>query len=205
MWPALRAQLLLWRSMHAGFRPARPQHRRGQAPLAEPPVTTTGFSWSPFRPTLACFSIGDDCTAFLSLEAQDPDLREARLSSESFSGDSPKLPACLRKQPPSELTFDSRPEAEAPPSWREGLKEACGPTPEIAQAAIKPQATASHRLPCSTVRFLLSTSGIAHSCISHPGSRMSCLACNDTACIVQCGVTLLADVFLKFLLFHKCP
>ena len=62
MWPALRAQLLLWRAVHAGFRPARPQIRGGQAPLTEPPVLVTGFSGSAFRPTLACFSLGEDYT-----------------------------------------------------------------------------------------------------------------------------------------------
>ena len=41
------------RYMQAFVRP-RPQHRGGQAPLAEPPVLMTGFSWSAFRPTLAC-------------------------------------------------------------------------------------------------------------------------------------------------------
>ena len=75
MWPALRAQLLLWRAVHAGFRPARPQHRGGQAPLIEPPVLVTGFSWSAFRPTLACFSLDEDYSAFLSLEAADADLQ----------------------------------------------------------------------------------------------------------------------------------
>ena len=96
VWPALRAQLLLWRAVHAGFRPARPQHRGGQAPLAEPPVLMTGFSWSAFRPTLACFSLGEDYSAFLSLEAADVDLREARTSSENAVGDAPAIPACLR-------------------------------------------------------------------------------------------------------------
>ena len=36
VWPALRAQLLLWRAVHAGFRPARPQHRGGAYRTAGP-------------------------------------------------------------------------------------------------------------------------------------------------------------------------
>ncbi|CAE7366635.1 unnamed protein product [Symbiodinium sp. CCMP2592] len=70
VWPALRAQLLLWRSIHSGFRPARPQHRGGQSPLAEPPFETAGFQWDAFIPALTCFSLGSDFQSFLALEQQ---------------------------------------------------------------------------------------------------------------------------------------
>ncbi|CAE7795738.1 unnamed protein product [Symbiodinium sp. CCMP2592] len=78
VWPALRAQWLLWRSIHAGFRPARPQHRGGQSPLVEPLVDTAGFQWVEHCPDLSCFSVGNDCQSFLALEQQDGDLRDAR-------------------------------------------------------------------------------------------------------------------------------
>ncbi|CAE7198904.1 unnamed protein product [Symbiodinium sp. CCMP2592] len=76
VWPALRAQWLLWRSIHAGFRPARPQHRGGQSPLVEPLVDTAGFQWVEYCPDLSCFSVGNDCQSFLALEQQDGDLRD---------------------------------------------------------------------------------------------------------------------------------
>ncbi|CAE7409132.1 unnamed protein product [Symbiodinium sp. CCMP2592] len=81
VWPALRAQWLLWRSIHAGFRPARPQHRVGQSPLVEPLVETSGFQWEEYCLDLSCFVLGNGCQSFLALEHQDSDLREARESS----------------------------------------------------------------------------------------------------------------------------
>ena len=94
VWPALKAQVLLWRAVHSGFRPVRPQHRGGQAPLSEPPLELSGTSWSACSPQLRCFRIEDDATAFLTREAKDEDLREARLASEAELGTEPKLPAC---------------------------------------------------------------------------------------------------------------
>ena len=200
MWPALRAQLLLWRAVHAGFRPARPQHRGGQAPLAEPPVLMTGFSWSAFRPTLACFSLGEDYSAFLSLEAADADLREARTSSENAVGDAPAIPACLRRSAVTEHFEDSDGEgpgapsqpaadelaSEAPPAWLETPKEASPQEAVPALVRIPVKAKAPAHQPCHTIRFLLGPSGVAHSCISHPGSRMPCMVCGDTECTVRC-------------------
>ncbi|CAE7872962.1 NLRC3, partial [Symbiodinium sp. KB8] len=76
IWPALRAQLLLWRSLHGGFRPLCPQHRGGQQPLAEPTVVLDKITWhvEPRRPT--CFMLCDDSGTFLRMQASDKDLAE---------------------------------------------------------------------------------------------------------------------------------
>ena len=185
VWPALRAQLLLWRAVHAGFRPARPQHRGGQAPLAEPPVLMTGFSWSAFRPTLVCFSLGEDYSAFLSLEAADADLREARTSSENAVGDAPAIPACLRRSAVTEHFEDSDGEGPGAPSQPAADELASEAPPAHRKRRPRRRQAPAHQ-PCHTIRFLLGPSGVAHSCISHPGSRMPCLVCSDTDCTVRC-------------------
>ena len=57
---------------------------------------------------MVCFSLGDDYSAFLSLEAADADLREARTSSENAVGDVPAIPACLRRSVVTENFEDSK-------------------------------------------------------------------------------------------------
>ncbi|CAE7470566.1 unnamed protein product, partial [Symbiodinium microadriaticum] len=76
IWPALRAQLLLWRSLHGGFRPLCPQHRGGQQPLVEPTVVLDKITWhvEPRRPT--GFTLCDDSGTFLHMQASDKDLAE---------------------------------------------------------------------------------------------------------------------------------
>ena len=44
---------------------------------------------------MACFSLGDDYSAFLSLEAADADLQEARTCWENAVGDVPAISACI--------------------------------------------------------------------------------------------------------------
>jgi len=195
VWPALKAQAILWRSVHSGFRPARPQHRGGQAPLLEPPLELSGTSWSACSPQLQCFRLENDSADFLTREANDGELREARLASEVETGTEPKLPACtqLRSQvdpfvdsdgdePGTQKTTTSPAfPVEAEPSWQpasepralppyEALPKAAGPPPQD----------------CGSIRFLLSTSGVAHACISHPGSRIVCSACQNPSCEIRC-------------------
>ncbi|CAE7270674.1 unnamed protein product [Symbiodinium sp. CCMP2592] len=143
VWPALRAQLLLWRSIHSGFRPARPQHRGGQSPLAEPLFETAGFQWDAFLPDLTCFSLGSDFQSFLALEQQVDHFEDS-------DADDPG-PARASAMVASTLEVD--------PTWQDETSEGL---------------SVSHE-----VRYLLGASGVAHFSISHPGSRMTCLACKD--------------------------
>ncbi|CAE7224584.1 unnamed protein product [Symbiodinium sp. CCMP2592] len=196
VWPALRAQWLLWRSIHAGFRPARPQHRGGQSPLVEPLVDTAGFQWAEHCPDLHCFSVGNDCQSFLALEQQDGDLRDARERVSSLSG--AKLPPCVRARAQVDHFEDSDAEESGParaassaprdpevdPTWQDESGEAPSLSPNPQPLAAPP--AEGLRSSCTEVRYLLGASGVAHSCISHPGSRMTCLACRDSSCSVRC-------------------
>ena len=195
VWPALKAQVLLWRAIHSGFRPARPQHRGGQTPLTEPPLELAGTSWSALSPQLKCFHIEDDASDFLTKESQDEELREARVVSEPELGTTPKLPACVHVRPQVEPFVDSDGDEpgpqlpststaaalEAEPSWQPAAEPTVAPPPKA-----WPKATASLPQECASVRFLLSTSGVAHACISHPGSRIVCLVCNCPSCEIRC-------------------
>ena len=71
IWPALRAQLLLWKAIHAGFMPMRPQHRGGQVPVQEPRFDGSGFQWREWPITLRCFEVNDDNSTFLSWQHSD--------------------------------------------------------------------------------------------------------------------------------------
>ncbi|CAE7421679.1 unnamed protein product [Symbiodinium sp. CCMP2592] len=196
VWPALRAQWLLWRSIHAGFRPARPQHRGGQSPLVEPLVDTAGFQWAEHCPDLHCFSVGNDCQSFLALEQQDGDLRDARERVSSLSG--AKLPPCVRARAqvdhfedsdadesgPARAASSAPRDPEVDPTWQDESGEAPSLSPNPQPLAAPP--AEGLRSSCTEVRYLLGASGVAHSCISHPGSRMTCLACRDSSCSVRC-------------------
>ena len=195
VWPALKAQVLLWRAIHSGFRPARPQHRGGQTPLTEPPLELAGTSRAAFLPQLKCFHIEDDASDFLTKESQDDELREARVASEPELGITPKLPACVQVRPQVDPFMDSDGDepgtqnestsavaaVEAEPSWQPAADDTAAPAPEAC-----PKATAPHPQECASVRFLLSMSGVAHACISHSGSRIVCLVCNSPACNIRC-------------------
>ncbi|CAE7223782.1 unnamed protein product [Symbiodinium sp. CCMP2592] len=198
VWPALRAQWLLWRSIHAGFRPARPQHRGGQSPLVEPLVDTAGFQWEEFCPALSCFSLGNDCQSFLALEQQDGDLCEARESSSTITRSGAKLPSCVHARAQVEHFEDSDADDAGParassaathapevdPTWQDESREVLSfshvEQPLADSLAQRPRPN------CKEVRYLLGASGVAHSCISHPGSRMTCLSCRDASCEVRC-------------------
>ena len=130
--------------------------------------------------TLACFSLGEDYSAFLSLEAADADLREARTSSENAVGDAPAIPACLRRSTVTEHFEDSdgegpgapsqpavdEPASEVPPAWLETPKEVSPQEDAPALVRIPVKAKAPAHQPCHTIRFLLGPSGVAHSCVS---------------------------------------
>ncbi|CAE7349677.1 unnamed protein product [Symbiodinium sp. CCMP2592] len=194
VWPALRAQLLLWRSIHSGFRPARPQHRGGQSPLAEPPFETAGFQWDAFIPALRCFSLGSDFQSFLALEQQDGELREARESCSTITRSGPKLPSCVRARAQVDHFEDSdaddagpaRPSAmvvptlEVDPTWQDAKSEGLSVSHE--EQPLEAPSFQTSRTNCREVRYLLGASGVAHLSISHPGSRMTCLACKDAQC-----------------------
>ncbi|CAE7743625.1 unnamed protein product [Symbiodinium sp. CCMP2592] len=198
VWPALRAQLLLWRSIHSGFRPARPQHRGGQSPLAEPPFETAGFQWDAFIPALTCFSLGSDFQSFLALEQQDGELREARESCSTITRSGPKLPSCVRARAQVDHFEDSdaddagpaRPSAmvastlEVDLTWQDAKSEGLSVSHE--EQPLEAPSFQTSRTNCREVRYLLGASGVAHLSISHPGSRMTCLACKDAQCQVRC-------------------
>ena len=95
IWPALRAQLLLWRSLHGGFRPLCLQHRGRQHPLVEPAVVLCALQWKPVASPLLCFTLCDDSGTFLRLQEADKDLVEALQAAEPPPGTSPHLPRCV--------------------------------------------------------------------------------------------------------------
>ncbi|CAE7243908.1 unnamed protein product [Symbiodinium sp. CCMP2592] len=195
VWPALRAQLLLWRSIHAGFRPARPQHRGGQSPLAE---ETAGFQWDAFLPDLSCFSLGSDFQSFLALEQQDGDLREARESCSTITRSGAKLPSCVHARAQVDHFEDTDAEDPGParssamvastlevdPTRQDETREELSVSHE--EQPLEASSLQASRLNCREVRYLLGASGVAHSSISHPGSRMTCLACRDANCKIRC-------------------
>ncbi|CAE7036464.1 unnamed protein product [Symbiodinium sp. CCMP2592] len=107
VWPALRAQLLLWRSIHSGFRPARPQHRGGQSPLAEPPFETAGFQWDAFIPELTCFSLGSDFQSFLALEQQVDHFEDSDADDAGPARPSAMVASTLEEQPLEAPSFQT--------------------------------------------------------------------------------------------------
>ncbi|CAE7036567.1 unnamed protein product [Symbiodinium sp. CCMP2592] len=107
VWPALRTQLLLWRSIHSGFRPARPQHRGGQSPLAEPPFETAGFQWDAFIPDLTCFSLGSDFQSFLALEQQVDHFEDSDADDAGPARPSAMVASTLEEQPLEAPSFQT--------------------------------------------------------------------------------------------------
>ena len=192
IWPALRAQLLLWRSLHGGFRPLCPQHRGGQQPLAEPTVVLDKITWhvEPRRPT--CFMLCDDSGTFLRMQASDKDLAEALEASEPGQGRSPCLPRCVHvmsevpsfadsdgEEPnASEVLSEDSTLTEVAPTWRgeESLPLA---------DKVVPKAPPQPGPACALARFLISPSGVAHAAIIHSGSRKICLVCNLESCTAR--------------------
>ena len=192
IWPALRAQLLLWRSLHGGFRPLCPQHRGGQQPLIEPTVVLEKLTWhsETHRPT--CFQLCDDSGTFLRLQESDKDLAEALQASEPGPGRGPILPRSVRvtsevpsfadsdgEEPTaSELSNADATLTEVAPAWR---GEEITP---LANRAV-PKAPPQTGLACASARFLISASGIAHAAVVHSGSRKICLVCNLESCTAR--------------------
>ena len=155
IWPALRAQLLLWQAVCSGFRPIN----------------------------LRCFQVNDDHRTFLSWQQSDPALSAAdkvfQLSEDNVVHPRPPLHFQDSDDEPSREVPASSSDApldEAPPSWREEPRAkvlVAGPAPEV-----DPVFDGN----CKEIRFLLSASGVAHTAVKRSGSKMTCLACLSPLC-----------------------
>ena len=92
----------------------------------------------------------------------------------------------LGPEPEHDLTDQDCPAGV--PAWKsDGPAE----TRTVAETAAPSKATPA----CADVRFLLSSSGIAHLSIFHSGSRMLCLACRSDSCTFRCQPACHAAVF----------
>ena len=192
VWPALRAQLAVWEAVHRGFTPMLPQHRGGQNPLQEALPAMSGFSWTQRTATPSCFALTSDAQSFLVWQAaQQPEpaySEAASFSARSAPGD--PLPKSLCRAPHFEDSDgDSGPAPELASSEPSGVAgypdwQHDGPTEittEVEQAA-----PSGNKPACDTIRFLISSSGIAHFSIFHSGSRMLCLSCHSDTCTFRC-------------------
>ena len=123
-------------------------------------------------------------------------------------GTCPQLPACSPQATTYEDSYCEKPNSqktafstfaahEADPAWQDEQ-----PLGEEAPLQF-PKAKPAFHFACSQARFLVSSSGVAHTCITHPGSRMVCLACisadRSTRCHPACGAS------RKFPLLSTCP
>ena len=183
IWPALRAQLSVWEALQRGFTPMLPQHRGGQNPLQESVPVPSGFTWT--RRT-------SDAQSFLAWQASqksdDTAPAAPNLSLSPEPGMQPPKPLCraprfedsdgdLGPEPEHDSTEQNCPAGV--PAWKsDGPAE----TTTVAETAAPSKATPT----CADVRFLLSSSGIAHLSIFHSGSRMLCLACRSENCVFRC-------------------
>ena len=192
VWPALRAQLSVWEAIQRGFTPMLPQHRGGQNPLQENAPVLSGFPQKRQTSSLSCFALSSDAQSFLAWQAsqREADSASAALCSLPLQQQESQLPKPLCRAPqfedsdgdvgPASEHTANDPEVPAgAPAWKE------------VEAAVEPAATASvvplQGTPsCAEVRFLLSSSGIAHLSIFHSGSRMLCLACRSENCQFRC-------------------
>ena len=192
VWPALRAQLAVWEAVHRGFIPMLPQHRGGQNPLREALPTMSGFSWPQRTSTPACFVLTSDAQSFLAWQAaQQPE--PAYLQVAGFS-------ACSALGAPSQQSLGRAPhfedsDGDSGPTPEPALSETSGAagypdwrTDGPAEKVVESEQAASseHKPACDTIRFLISSSGIAHFSIFHSGSRMLCLSCRSDNCTFRC-------------------
>ena len=192
IWPALRAQFSVWEAIQQGFTPMLPQHRGGQNPLQESMPILSGFAWTRRTSSTSCFVLTSDAQSFLAWQASqksgDTSLAASGLSLSSEPGIQLPKPLCraprfedsdgdLGPEPEHDLTDQDCPAGV--PAWKsDGPAE----TSTVAETAAPSKATPA----CADVRFLLSSSGIAHLSIFHSGSRMLCLACRSDFCTFRC-------------------
>ena len=128
---------------------------------------------------MACFSLGEDYSAFLSLEAADADLREARTSLGECSWGCSRYPRLFAqvsghgalRGPPTvkdQVRLHSQPwmNLRLRPAWLETPTEVSPQEDVPALVRIPVKAKAPAHQPCHTIRFLLGPSGVAHSCVS---------------------------------------
>ena len=183
IWPALRAQIQLWKAIHLGFLPMLPQHRGGQLPVQEPSPRTQGFVLRELHLQLRCFKVNDDARTFLSWRSEEASLA---LSPEVTAAVG-QVPSPLHPAPNFEDSDAEQPASYAAPPLSESSVEAV-PTWSEEGTAPGPVCTASPEhsmtpsLVCTATRFLISASGIVHTAVKHTGSKMTCLACGSPAC-----------------------
>ena len=192
IWPALRAQLSVWEAIQRGFTPMLPQHRGGQNPLQESMPVLSGFTWTRRTSSTSCFVLTSDAQSFLAWQASqksdDTALAAPGLSLLPEPGTQLPKPLCRAPRfEDSDGDLGPAPEHDSTeqvcpagvPAWKsDGPAE---PT-TVADTATPSKATPT----CADVRFLLSSSGIAHLSIFHSGSRMLCLACRSENCVFRC-------------------
>ena len=192
VWPALRAQLSVWEAIQRGFTPMLPQHRGGQNPLQENAPVLSGFPRKRQTSPLSCFALSSDAQSFLAWQAsqREADSASAALGSLPLQQQESQLPKPLCRAPQFEDSDgDVGPAAEHTANDQEA--PAGTPAWKEVEAAEEPAATApvvplKGTPSCAEVRFLLSSSGIAHLSIFHSGSRMLCLACRSENCQFRC-------------------
>ena len=192
VWPALRAQLSVWEAIQRGFTPMLPQHWGGQNPLQENTPILSGFSWERRNPSFSCFALSSDAQSFLAWQASQraADSASAALGLSHMQQQELPIPKPLCRAPQFEDSDgDMGPAAEHTandqdvpagiPAWKgEESTEEPAVTPAAAPLKGSP--------PCADVRFLISSSGIAHLSIFHSGSRVLCLACRSENCSFRC-------------------
>ena len=192
IWPALRAQLSVWEAIQQGFTPMLPQHRGGQNPLQESMPILSGFAWTRRTSSTACFVLTSDAQSFLAWQASqksgDTSLAASGLPLSSEQGLQLTKPLCraprfedsdgdLGPAPEHALTDQDCPAGV--PAWKSD-----GPAEISAVAETAAPLTATPA--CADVRFLLSSSGIAHFSTFHSGSRMLCLARRSDSYTFRC-------------------
>ena len=192
VWPALRAQLSVWEAIQRGFTPMLPQHRGGQNPLQERTPVLSGFSWSRRTSSTSCFVLSSDAQSFLAWQAaqKSDDSALAVPGSSLLQQPEKQLPKPLCRAPrfedsdgevgpAPEHTLNDQDSPAGVPTWK-------GDEPAELPAVTEPAAPSRAAPTCADVRFLLSSSGIAHLSIFHSGSRMLCLACRSESCSFRC-------------------
>ena len=197
VWPALRAQLSVWEAVHRGFTPMLPQHRGGQAPLQENLPVLSGFSWTRREPSFSCFALSSDAQSFLAWQASQKAADSASTTLCSSLPPQQELPfpkpLCRAPQfedsdgdtgPAAETTVNSDDIPAGTPAWK--VEESIAATVVASTATEEPAGLLKGTPPCAEVRFLLSSSGIAHLAVFHSGSRMHCLACRSESCTFRC-------------------
>ena len=149
IWPALRAQLLLWKAIHSGFMPMRPQHRGGQVPVQEPRFDVSGFQWREWPITLRCFEVNDHHRTFLSWQQSDSALSAADKVFPHLEEDMIRPRPALHFQdsddePSRDVPASSSesPLAEVPSSWREE------PRAKVRGEGLTPEAATSLSVNC---------------------------------------------------------